>query len=218
MTTTRVPDSGDQEPPVSYDRGYSDFYTYEVIPDELLPTAKRLRVRWPSFVDYNIPRYVDGWGSFRGGSLALNKADPDVDRTLSDNHGDAMDAFSSFWKTKLKNNMSLMNSAGYTVQTALVSAALPILNYKKYALQLMNEFHGRESSMWSFINGPSDEDYENSATDLEARFAQVKSDVQQSVTQMNIAHGLLQNAHDAMEKDIKAFQSRGIATWAVTVR
>jgi hypothetical protein len=214
----RIPvddDAGDL-PPVHYERGYEDFYTYEVIPDDLIPVAKRLRVKWPSFSDYLIPVHVDHWQSFRNASLALRSADPEVNRVVTDNHGDAMDAFSYFWKTKLKNNMNSMTSAGYTIQTALVAAALPILNYKKYALDLMTAFHRREESIWSFLNGPSDDEYEASAVDLEQRFGQVKTAVQQSVTQINIAHGQLQTAYSDLGEDIKRFEASGMTTAAVT--
>jgi hypothetical protein len=214
----RIPaddDAGDL-PPVHYSRGYENFYTYEVIPDELIPTAKRLRVKWPSFLDYMIPNHVAHWQSFRQASLALRSADPEVNRVVADNEGDAMDAFSYFWKSKFKNNMDTMTTAGYTIQTALVAAALPILNYKKYALDLMNEFHGREESMWSFINGPSDDDYEASAVDLEQRLGQVRTTVQQSVSQINFAHGLLQTAKSDMDEDVKRFEASGVNTAVVT--
>jgi hypothetical protein len=213
-----IPDDGGSGdlPPVDYDRGYGDFYTYEVIPDELIPTAKRLRVKWPSFLDYLIPAHVDNWQSFRNASVALRSVDPDVNRTLSDNHGDAMDAFSYFWKSRLSSNMAAMTTAGYNIQTALVSAALPILNYKKYALDLMHEFYRQEKSFWSFITSPSDDEYEASAADLEQKFGQVKAAVQQSVTQINLAHGALQTTYSKMDEDIKRFEANGIFTSTMT--
>jgi hypothetical protein len=207
--------SGDL-PPVHYDRGYQDFYTYEVVPDELIPTAKRLRVRWPNFSDYLIPAHVDNWQSFRDASLALRSADPAVSRTLSDNQGEAMDAFSHFWKAKLGSNMSSMTTAGYNIQTALVAAALPILNYKKYALDVMQEFYKHEKSLWSIFNRPSDDEYEASAVDLEQRLGQVKAAVQQSVTQINLAHDMLQTAYSEMDGELKRFEANGITTWVVT--
>jgi hypothetical protein len=219
VTATRtIPGDGGSGdlPPVHYDRGYENFYTYEVIPDELIPTAKRLRVTWPNFSDYLIPAHVDNWQSFRDASLALRSAEPDVNRTLSDNHGDAMDAFSDFWKAKLASDTASMATAGYTIQTALVAAALPILNYKKYALDLMHEFHHRETSVWSLFSRPGDDDYEASATDLEQRYGQVKTAVQQSVTQINSAHGLLQTAYSHLDGDIKRFEAGGVTTSVVT--
>lgn len=210
-------DVGDP-PPVHYDRGYQDFYTYEVIPDELVPVARRLRVKWPSFLDYVIPAHVDNWQSFRGASLALRRKDPDVSRTVRDNSGDAMDAFSYFWKTKLQSNMGSMATAGYMVQTALVAAALSILNYKKHALDVMHEFHRQEESFWSFLPwaGPSDDDYEKSAADLEQKYGQVKAAVQGGVAQINSAHDLLKTAHSAMGEDIERFDANGVVTWVVT--
>jgi hypothetical protein len=219
VTATRnIPGDGGSGdlPPVHYDRGYQDFYTYEVIPDDLIPTAKRLRVTWPSFSDYLIPTHVDNYQSFRDASLALRTAEPDVDRAVRDNHGDAMDSFSYFWKSKLNKNMTSMATAGYNIQTALVAAALPILNYKKYALDVMQEFYRREHSFWSFINGPGDGDYETSATDLAGKYEQVKAAVQRSVSQINLAHGMLQTAYSDMDADLKRFEANGVVTSVVT--
>jgi hypothetical protein len=216
--TREVPDTGDSGdlPSVHYDRDYRDFYTYEVIPDDLIETAKRLRVKWPSFSDYLISGHVDQWQSFRGASLALRSADPAVNRTVADNHGDAMDAFSYFWKTKLAKDMSSMTTAGYNIQIALAAAALPILNYKKYALDLMHDFHGREKSIWSFFTGgPSDDEYETSAADLEHRFGQVKAAVQQRVRQIDSAHDLLRTTYAEMDGDLKRFEANGVSTATV---
>ncbi|MDN3357259.1 hypothetical protein [Actinomadura sp. DC4] len=220
VAATREVPAGDGSgdlPPVHYDRGYQDFYTYEVIPDDLIPTAKRLRVKWPSFSDYLIPDHVRGWQSFRDASLALRSAEPDVSRTVSDNQGDPMDSFSYFWKSKLNKDMTSMATAGYSIQTALVAVALPILNYKKYALDLMNHFHGQEKSFWSFFNGgPSDADYEASAADLEQKYGQVRTAVQQSVTQINSAHDLLQTADSDLDGDIERFEANGVSTATIT--
>lgn len=214
VATQKIPDTGGGDlPPVHYDREYRDFYTYEVIPDELIDTAKRLRVKWPSFSDYLISGHVGKWQSFRDASVALRSAEPDVNRTVTDNYGEAMDSFSAFWKTRLAKDMSSMTVAGYNIQIALAAAALPILNYKKYALDLMHQFHGQEKSIWSFFTGgPSDEEYEASAADLEQRFGQVKAAVQQSVTQINSARDLLQTAYSDMDGDIKRFEANGVST------
>jgi hypothetical protein len=183
---------------------------FEHIPWELEPVGKRLQVKWPKFRDQDVPSWVAAWEACYRSSILFRGARGELDTALKANDNAGVDALGAYWKGKVESYMDQTSTASLTIQAALVTAGLQVLNYKKLTLSVMHDFYERENS---WFHKPSDRDYEKSAGDLNSQLASVNTSIADCTRKVNEANKVLENVKSKLTADIAMFESKNITTW-----
>ncbi|GAB2816039.1 hypothetical protein GCM10027176_20860 [Actinoallomurus bryophytorum] len=183
---------------------------YEHIPWELVPVAKRLNLKWPSFTDYEIPSWVDAWDKCYSSSTLLRAARGALKNALSANDNAGVDALGDYWNDKVESYMSNTSRSALEIQSALVVAGMRVVNYKKITLTTMQGLYEKEHS---WFHKPSDKDYEVNGENLSRQLASVNEAIADCTRRVNDANGALENVKSKLTADLGAFQAKGVNTW-----
>lgn len=183
---------------------------YEHIPGELLPIAERLRLKWPRFRDQDVPAWVDSWDKCYSSSILLRGARGALSDALSANDSAGVDALGDYWNGKVESYMDDTSSSALQIQSALVTAGLQVLNYKKLTLTIMHALYEKENS---WFHKPSDKDYEINGDNLSKLLALVNESIAECTRQVNDANKVLENVKSKLTADLEKFKSKGIFIW-----
>jgi hypothetical protein len=183
---------------------------YEHVPWELEPVARRLNMKWPRFTDYEVPSWVDAWDKCYTSSILLRGARGALKNALSANDNKGVDALGDYWNDQVESYMNNTSRSALEIQSALIAAALEVLNYKKLTLTTMQGLYEKEKS---WFHKPSDKDYEVNGENLSKQLALVNETIADCTRRVNDANGVLENVKSKLTTDLGAFEAKGVNTW-----
>jgi hypothetical protein len=112
--------------------------------------------------------------------------------------------------TKIESYMNNTSRSALEIQSALIAAALEVLNYKKLTLTTMQGLYEKEKS---WFHKPSDKDYEVNGENLSKQLALVNETIADCTRRVNDANGVLENVKSKLTTDLGAFEAKGVNTW-----
>ena len=183
---------------------------YEHIPRELIPVAEKLKLKWPRFRDQDVPSWVDSWDKCYSSSILLRGAKGALNDALRANDNMGVDALGDYWNGKVESYMDNTSRSALEIQSALVTAGLQVLNYKKLTLTTMHALYEKENT---WFHKPSDKDYEVNGDNLSKQLALVNESIADCTKRINEANGSLENVKSKLTADLETFKSKDIFVW-----